>query len=347
MMNEASETERVHNVNLEKTVRFPDLGEIGADSGFRQLAKTDDGRFEAGKGGVLDIAETGDGKLELVSFGSHTLACVKSAVAYPAYYPVHPVRLELPAKAVLMDLDGTTVRSEQFWIWIIELSMASLMKNPKFQFEAADIPFVSGHSVTEHLQYCIDKYCPGGSLEDARNFYFEHTHREMKEIMEGRGKDGAFTPTEGVKEFLQELKSLGIKIGLVTSGLYEKAWPEILSAFKTFGMGAPEDFYDASITAGYPLRKGSSGTLGELSPKPHPWLYSETAIVGLGVPFKERNHVIGIEDSGAGVCSVRLAGYTTVGISGGNIIESGTKALCCHYEESFASIMKIIKGGTR
>jgi beta-phosphoglucomutase-like phosphatase (HAD superfamily) len=245
-----------------------------------------------------------------------------------------------------MDLDGTTVRSEEFWIWIIQLSVSSLMGNPKFELEEADMPFVSGHSVTEHLQYCINKYCPGKSLAAARNFYFEHTHREMKEIMEGRGRDGAFTPTAGVKDFLLALKDTGVKIGLVTSGLYEKAWPEILSAFKTLKMGSPEDFYDAIISAGFPLRKGAAGTLGELSPKPHPWLYSETAVVGLGVPFNERHHVLGIEDSGAGVCSIRLAGYTTVGISGGNIAESGTKALCGYYEETFDDILKIINGGS-
>jgi len=32
--------------------------------------------------------------------------------------------------------------------------------------------------------------------------------------------------------------------------LYEKAWPEILSAFKTLKMGVPLEFYDALITAG-------------------------------------------------------------------------------------------------
>jgi len=329
------------------TYNIPDLGNFGPDSGFRSLKQTEDGRFFVGKNGVADIAETGDGKVEFVSFGSHSLACVKSAVSFPTYYPVYPVKLEAPLKAVLMDLDGTTVRSEEFWVWIIQLSISSLMGNPKFEFENADIPFVSGHSVTEHLQYCINKYCPGKSLEAARNFYFEHTHREMKEIMEGRGKDGAFTPTAGVKDFLLSLKDMGVKIGLVTSGLYEKAWPEILSAFKTLGLGSPENFYDAIISAGFPLRKGAVGTLGELSPKPHPWLYSETAVVGLGVPFNERHHVLGIEDSGAGVCSIRLAGYTTVGIGGGNIIESGTKPLCGYYEETFDGILKVIKGVTK
>jgi hypothetical protein len=52
----------------------------------------------------------------------------------------------------------------------------------------------------------------------------------MKEIMEGRGREGAFTPSPGIKEFLLELRSRNIKLGLVTSGLYEKAWPEILPA---------------------------------------------------------------------------------------------------------------------
>jgi len=51
---------------------------------------------------------------------------VKSAMGYPAYYPVHDVKIETPLKAVLMDLDGTTVHSEHFWIWIIEKTTASL-----------------------------------------------------------------------------------------------------------------------------------------------------------------------------------------------------------------------------
>ena len=137
---------------LDKTIHIPDLGDIGADSGFHVLDATEDGKFSVGKNGVVDIVSTGDSKVEFVSFGSHTLACVKSAIAYPVYYPVAPVTLEKPVKAVLMDLDGTTVRSEEFWIWIIQMSIASLLGNPKFELEEADLPFVSGHSVSEHLQ---------------------------------------------------------------------------------------------------------------------------------------------------------------------------------------------------
>ena len=242
-----------------------------------------------------------------------------------------------------MDLDGTSVKSEEFWIWIIEKSIASLIGDENFKLEEADLPHVSGHSVSEHLQYCINKYCPDKNLQDARDWYFKHTHYEMNEIMEGRGKKGAFTPSEGLKEFLLKLKERGIKIGLVTSGLYEKAWPEILSASRTLEMGDPKEFYDAAISAGFPLRKGCVGTLGELSPKPHPWLYAETCAVGLNIPESESCHVVGIEDSGAGVCSIKLAGYPSIGFAGGNIEKSGTKPLCDYFANSFEEIWNIIK----
>jgi len=328
---------------MNNLLNLPGIGDIAQSSGFILMGKTSDGRFEAGVNGVAAIVSTGDRKVEFVSFGTHTLAYVKSALGYPAYYPVHPAKLQHPVKAVLMDLDGTSVRSEEFWIWIIEKTTASLLENTKFQLEQADVPYVSGHSVSEHLKYCIKKYCPEASLEAARNYYFQHVNHEMKEITEGRGRENAFVPTTGLKEFLLELKSMNIKIGLVTSGLYEKAWPEILSAFKTLKMGDPKDFYDSIISAGFPLRKGEVGTLGELSPKPHPWLYAETCTVGLGVEFKDRNQVICIEDSGAGVCSGRLAGYPTIGLAGGNIEDSGTMPMCEYYCRTLNDILKIIK----
>ena len=160
----------------------------------------------------------------------------------------------------------------------------------------------------------------------------------------GRGRENAFTPSPGIKDFLLELKSMGVKLGLVTSGLYEKAYPEILSAFNTLGLGKPDDFYDSIITAGFPLRKGSCGTLGELSPKPHPWLYAEVARVGLGLDFSDRHSIVGIEDSGAGITSIRLAGFAAIGIADGNIIESGTQGVCNNYCENFEEILKILKG---
>jgi beta-phosphoglucomutase len=321
---------------------IPGLGKVIPDSGLKKIQKCNDGCFETGKNGVETILQTGDAKVEFIAFKEKTIAYVRSRMGYPAYYPVLPVQLKKPVKAVLMDLDGTTVKSEEFWIWIIQKTCCDLTGDAGFEFDETDLPHVSGHSVSEHLKYCIGKYSPDSSLEEARESYYKHTHGEMDKIMHGEGKKGAFTPAAGVREFLLELKEKNVKIGLVTSGLYEKAYPEILSAFDAMGMGDPRDFYDSIITAGFPLRKGSVGTLGELSPKPHPWLYAETARVGLGISFEDRDSVIGIEDSGAGACSIRLAGFTTIGVSGGNITESGTRGLCSYYCENFEEILKIL-----
>lgn len=317
-----------------------------SNAGLIPLNICSDGAFQRGSDGVTDIWRTGDGKVEFIEFEDRALAYVASAMGYPAYYPVHPVRIDTPLKAVLMDLDGTTVRSEHFWIWIIEKTTGSLLGDSSFRLAAEDEPFVSGHSVSEHLQYCIRTYCPDKSVEEARNWYFKHTNFEMNEIMAGRGKKGAFTPSPGIKEFLYELKAMGVKIGLVTSGLYEKAWPEILDAFKTLNMGDPKEFYDGIVTAGHAIRAGEPGTLGELSPKPHPWLYAETARVGLGIPFEDRHSVVGIEDSGAGVLSILLAGFAPIGLGGGNIIDSGTRGLCSHYEDTFEQLLTHLRAAS-
>ena len=323
-------------------ITVPGIGAITVGIDFFEAKSGGNGLFQSGKNGVRHILRPADNKTDFIVYDNYTLAFIHSQLGYPAIYPVHPVQIKTPVEAILMDLDGTSVHSEEFWIWIIQQTIASLLGNPRFELEDADLPFVSGHSVSEHLQYCLDKYCPEKTVEAARVFYFEHTHREMAAIVAGTGRKNAFVPVLGLREFLSKLKERGIKIGLVTSGLYEKAWPEILSAFQTLGMGDPAEFYDAIITAGYPIRPGAAGTLGELSPKPHPWLYAETARVGLGIDFSRRQHVVGMEDSGAGVVSIRLAGFAAIGMTGGNIEQSGTQSLLSAFCDNFSEAAEFI-----
>ena len=109
-------------------VDIPAIGEIAVDSGMKLLQQCSDGIFEVGKDNVVSIIATGDGKVEFIAFENHTLVYIKSAMGYPAYYPVHPIKMEKPIKAVLMDLDGTSVRSEHFWIWVIQKTTASLIR---------------------------------------------------------------------------------------------------------------------------------------------------------------------------------------------------------------------------
>lgn len=307
---------------------------------MQEILKSD--LFEKGKDGVKRILTPDDKKIDIIEFDDKKLCYVKSSMGYPAIYPMYETRFEKKAEAILMDLDGTSVHSESFWMYIIEETIKKLMGKNDFVREKEDEPFISGHSVSEHLQYMIDKYYPEGSLELARQYYFEITNYEMNEIMKGRGKQDAFTPAPNLKEFLTTVKNEGIKIGLVTSGLYEKAMPEIISAFRQLNMGDPVDFYDCIITAGYALKKGQTGTLGELAPKPHPWLYAETARIGLGIPFERRHKMIGIEDSSAGVVSIKLSGMSCVGISGGNIENAGVSELCDYKIDNLMQMLDII-----
>lgn len=307
---------------------------------MNEITKSD--FFEVGKDGVKKIWTPDDKKIDIIEFDDKKMCYVKSGMGYPAIYPMHETHFEPKAEAILMDLDGTSVHSEAFWMWIIEQTTARLLGKSDFKCEAEDEPFISGHSVSEHLQYMIDKYAKGESLEMARNYYYEIVNHEMNEILKGRGKQDAFTPAPNLKEFLTTVKKEGIKIGLVTSGLYEKAMPEIISAFKQLGMGDPTEFYDAIITAGQALRAGQTGTMGELAPKPHPWLYAETARVGLGIPFENRHKVIGIEDSSAGVVSIKLSGFACVGISGGNIEQAGMGDMCDYKIDNLIQMLDIV-----
>ena len=307
------------------------------------LEASENALFSNGKDGVKGIYSTLDKKLELIEFDDKTLAYVKSSAGHPAIYELKKPQFTAPAKAVLMDLDGTSVHSESFWIWIIEQVTAWMLQDKNFRFEEEDLPHVSGYSVTEHLSYCIKKYAPDTKLQDAFDKYFEITEYEMNEIMEGRGKPGAFTPAPHLKEFLYTLKEHGVKIGLVTSGLYQKAWPEILNAFDTLGMGDPVEFYDAIITAGTAIRKGQAGTLGEIEAKPHPWLYAEAARA-LGV--SEKDCIVGIEDSAAGIMSIRLAGFAALGVAGGNLGQSGMLPFLYNRKENdgLMSLLPLILG---
>ncbi|MBQ9713716.1 MAG: HAD family phosphatase [Clostridia bacterium] len=256
-------------------------------------------------------------------------------------YEIKPVTLHKPVEAVLMDLDGTTVTSEEFWIYIIERTMQELVCNAAFSLEEADIPYVSGFTTAEHLQYCINKYYPDENLSRALEIYHTVAKAELDEILEGRGKVEAFKPTEGLKEFLYELKRRGIKIGLVTSGLDYKAIPEIVAVFRALDMGDPLQFYDAIITGGHRKDTHEYGSLGELAAKPHPWVYSEVAYMGLKI--KNPANVIGIEDSAAGVMALRFAGFPVFGLNAGNITQSGLDALCYKKVDTLQQILDEIE----
>ena len=102
--------------------------------------------FETGKAGVKKILTPADKKIDIIEFDDKKLCYVKSGMGYPAIYPMHETHFEPKAGAILMDLDGTSVHSESFWMWVIEQTTARLLGNQSFKREAEDEPFISGHS---------------------------------------------------------------------------------------------------------------------------------------------------------------------------------------------------------
>lgn len=263
--------------------------------------------------------------------------CTVSQCGVEATYPLSDGCYGGKAKYVLMDLDGTTVKSEEFWIWLIEKTVKKLLDKPSFTLSQEDIPYVSGFSTIEHLEYCMKKYEISATSAEANAAYHEIAERELNEILQGRGNITAFQPRENLKAFLTEVKGRGIKVGLATSGLDYKAIPEIVSVFRQLDMGDPLDFYDAIITGGKRKRKGQYGTLGEMAVKPHPWVYAELA---MGLEVEDKSQAIVIEDSSAGLISGRLAGFDVIGFNDGNIRSSGMTEQTYAMANSFADVLK-------
>ena len=254
---------------------------------------------------------------------------------YPWKEPIRPSKI----KYVLMDLDGTSVKSEEFWVYIIERTTAMMLGDNSFKLAKEDAPFVQGFTTAEHLSYTKKKYGYHGSVGDALTVYHKIAKEELLKAMQGVGKKDAFKSREGLKNFLLALKEKGIKIGLATSGLDYKAMPEIIAAFDLLDLGKPEEFYDAIITGGRRKEKGEYGTMGELVAKPHPWIYKE---LGAGLNIKDEREAVVIEDSSAGVISGKLAGYPVIGFKDGNILESGLSVDCYKIVSSFEEILKLL-----
>lgn len=315
---------------------------------FNQCKTSSDGIFKVGEN-VKKIFISDDGKEEYIILSNgRILVSIISNISPATYYEFFPGKIHTPIKAVMMDLDGTSVMSEEFWLELIRLTVSTVLKNKEFRFHNEDLPFISGNSVSEHLIYCKNKFELKEDLNDLIVIYYNY----FESFLNMKNENGImrfFRPRDNLKSFLLSLKKDNIKVGLVTSGTIEKAMFEIEMAFKIMGIKEkPDSFYDCIITAGNSVNKNICGTLGELVAKPHPWLYRETALVGLGIDFSERNHVVCIEDSAAGVMSSRLAGFPTVGIAGGNIKMSGCEKFCQYFIENLVelfSILNIENGG--
>jgi beta-phosphoglucomutase-like phosphatase (HAD superfamily) len=322
------------------TVYLPGIGaaELGRAGGL--VLRPVSGPFMAGLDGVVTIAGLDDGSVDFIAYDEGTLAAIHGPPAPTALYSVPPV--EPPAldslKAVFMDLDGTTVLSEPFWIGLIEETLREIMADRRFALEECDLPFLSGRPIAAHLTYALRKYCPDRSLAEARDIHTRLSAEALAALLDGTGNLAAMQPHPGLKEFLLAMRARCIPVALVTSGTAEKAWPELVAVFRGMGLGNPYEMYAAIVCAGQTISPGRLGTLGVLAAKPHPWLYSEAAMA-LGLEGEDLRQCLGIEDTPTGAIALRLAGLPVVGAAGDAIARSGLGALLVTATEDYRSLI--------
>ena len=304
------------------------------------------GELREGQDGVVRMAVNRAHEFFFISHGEQTEVVLNGKSSLFPSFALPTTHLGKPLKAVLLDLDGTCVKSEHFWIMTILETVntmrdsAGLERIPAFRPE--ELPYISGRSVPEHLHYCIDHYCPEAPLSRMQSVYTEIAETYMEQLCSGELQLDAFEPTDGLKELLLWFKEKNIKIGIVTSGLYYKAWPELVQAMEKMDLGDPLLFFDAVMTAGTVARRGQSGTMGNSIAKPWPNLYFE-ALQAMGLSLKERFHVAGVGDSSSDAGSLRTMGVPFIGVGGGNIRQAGSLALCNLFVENLSEVIGLLK----
>ena len=315
---------------------FPGLGRISSDAGFVSLDACSDGHFRVGRDGVRHILTPADRRVEFIVFDDRTLAFVGSSMGYPAYYPVHDVYLERPVRAVVMDLDGTTVRSEPFWVWMIERATSSLLDDPGFHLEEADLPFVSGFSVSEHLEYCIRSTAWQDRRASPAVLFRAHVSRDggnPRRSRQGRCVRAGARP-EGV--------SAGVEIRRHQDRRGHRA------CMRKPGQSWWRPSHDGPWRPACVLRRHdhrrrcgpANRARLENCRRSRIRVGAEACRVGLGILLRPASTWLAC-DSGAGVQppSGRLP---TIGMAYGNIVDSGTPSLCQHYCASFDDVLVIL-----
>ncbi|QKQ98112.1 HAD-IA family hydrolase [Candidatus Nanohaloarchaea archaeon] len=178
-------------------------------------------------------------------------------------------------EAVIFDLDGVVVDTEKHW------NRAEKEIYREATGSEVDPDRLAGMSITN----TYEKLCEDFDVEVSREEFFEMYESRAEEVYCEKAE-----LMEGLKEFIQELRDLGLLIGLAT-GSY---WPGyVIDRFDL-------DF-DAVVDSGDVDGKG----------KPEPETY-RMAVESLGVDPED---AVAVDDTEAGVASAKGAGLYCIGYS--------------------------------
>jgi beta-phosphoglucomutase-like phosphatase (HAD superfamily) len=324
-------------------VIFPDLGSVVVGPGGlspREVCLD----WRRGAAGVGTIAALADDSMTFIALETRTLAVVRPGPGPVAIYPVPPRRAARPA-ALCLDLDGTIVDSEPLWIAVIEQVVGALTGRAGFRFDLDERRHVSGRSVGAHLAWALAAHAPGVSLEAARALHARFAREALDRLSVGGRNASVPRVMPGFTSLRAAARDCGLPVALVTSGVETKMWPTLVAAFRAAGLGDPAGHFDAILCGGVMAGEGRIGSLSDMPMKPHPWLYAEALIIGLGLP--ETAAAVVIEDSAAGVVAARLAGLDVIGLDSGNIRQLGAASLCSTVVEDLTTAGAVVRKRAR
>jgi HAD superfamily hydrolase (TIGR01509 family) len=205
-------------------------------------------------------------------------------------------------RALLFDLDGTLAETDSLHLptWVDVLRPYGIEVDEEFYKER-----ISGRSNSK----IVEDLLPDVSAEDGR---------ELADAKEAKFREraGGLEPLPGLVDFMQEAKSRGLALALVTNAPEENV-EAILLALEL------SDFFDDVVL---------SDEVGPVKPDPTPY---RAALERLGVAPEE---ALAFEDSTSGVASAVGAGVPTVGIASTQTPETLEDAGTFMVVEDFADL---------
>ncbi len=205
-------------------------------------------------------------------------------------------------RALLFDLDGTLAETDSLHLptWVDVLRPYGIEVDEEFYKER-----ISGRSNSK----IVEDLLPDVSAEDGRDL------ADAKEA-KFRERAGGLEPLPGLVDFMQEAKSRGLALALVTNAPEENV-EAILLALEL------SDFFDDVVL---------SDEVGPVKPDPAPY---RAALERLGVAPEE---ALAFEDSTSGVASAVGASVPTVGIASTQTPETLEDAGTFMVVEDFADL---------
>ena len=265
---------------------------------------------------------------------SGDVAIVDSRGLVSRYCVPPPRPLVKPVRAVLLDLDGTSLLSEDFWAAVLAETLARCGRTV---INHVDQTLLRGGSTEEHLAQLMVRYGLRVDRDQVRTAYQEVVDERFHEASIAELAD-VMPIAEGFVALRDRLLALRLPMLLVTNGGFAKTAKQLEILAHHLEESSPDRVATGVWCSPDPPGAGLN-SFGAGSAKPHPWPYFEAATRGAGLTEGELASVVGVDDSFAGVVSMRLAGVISYGLDSENVRALGASEFADRIISSLADVL--------